>query len=135
MRFPRHSWLEKVAEIRLWEESVTKRETGFLLIGLGFGLMFAIAAIVEVLLSLYRSAFITTYTGDKFLLIVPVLLLVIGGPWFFTGPRVSELRTDPLHVFFWKQAPIDSGKLPTMYRITLVCEGFLYTLVHPHRGT
>jgi hypothetical protein len=35
---------------------VTKREAGFLLIGLGFGLMFAIAAIVEVLLSLYSSS-------------------------------------------------------------------------------
>jgi hypothetical protein len=58
---------------------VTKREIGFLLIGLGFGLMFAIAAIVEVLLSLYRSAFITAYSWDKVLLLVPVLLLVIGG--------------------------------------------------------
>ena len=58
---------------------MTKRETGFLLIGLGFGLMFAIAAIVEVLLSLYRSAFITTYDWDKVLLIVPVVLLAIGG--------------------------------------------------------
>jgi len=58
---------------------VTKRETGFLLIGLGFGLMFAIAAIVEVLLSLYRSAFITAYSWDKVLLLVPILLLIIGG--------------------------------------------------------
>jgi len=58
---------------------VTKREAGFLLIGLGFGLMFAIAAIVEVLLSLYRSAFLTAYSWDKFLLLVPILLLVVGG--------------------------------------------------------
>jgi hypothetical protein len=58
---------------------VTKREAGFLLIGLGFGLMFAIAAIVEVLLSLYRSAFITAYSWDKVLLLVPIILLIIGG--------------------------------------------------------
>jgi hypothetical protein len=57
---------------------VTKREIGFLLIGLGFGLMLSIAAIVEVLLSLYRSAFITSYSWDKVALVVPVLLLVIG---------------------------------------------------------
>jgi hypothetical protein len=43
-------------------EVVTKKEIGFLLIGLGFGLVFAIAAIVEVLLSLYRSTFITAYS-------------------------------------------------------------------------
>jgi len=66
---------------------VTKRETGFLFIGLGFGLMFAIAAIVEVLLSLYRSAFITTYSWDKFLLIVPVLLLAIGGGLVLHRPK------------------------------------------------
>jgi hypothetical protein len=58
---------------------VTKREAGFLLIGLGFGLMFAIAAIVEVLLSLYRSAFLTAYSWDKILLLVPILLLLVGG--------------------------------------------------------
>ncbi|HEV3065576.1 MAG TPA: hypothetical protein VGX93_09550 [Chthoniobacterales bacterium] len=71
----------------MWEGVVTKRETGFLLIGLGFGLMFAVAAIVEVLLSLYRSAFITTYSWDKFLLIVPVLLLVIGGGLVLHRPK------------------------------------------------
>jgi hypothetical protein len=58
---------------------VTKRETGFLLIGLGVGLMFAIAVIFEVLLSFYRSAFITSYRLDKVLLLGPILLLVIGG--------------------------------------------------------
>jgi hypothetical protein len=66
---------------------MTKRETGFLLIGLGFGLMFAIAAIVEVLLSLYRSAFITAYSWDKVLLLVPVLLLVIGGGLVLHRPK------------------------------------------------
>ena len=66
---------------------MTKRETGFLLIGLGFGLMFAIAAIVEVLPSLYRSAFITAYSWDKVLLLVPILLLVIGGGLVLHRPK------------------------------------------------
>jgi uncharacterized membrane protein len=66
-------------ETQTLKDSVTKREIGFLLIGLGFGLMLAIAAIVEVLMSLYRSAFITAYSWDKVLLIVPALLLIIGG--------------------------------------------------------
>ncbi len=66
---------------------MTKRETGFLLIGLGFGLMFAIAGILEVLLSLYRSAFITSYSWDKVLLIVPVLLMVIGMVLVLRRPR------------------------------------------------
>jgi len=66
---------------------VTKKETGFLLIGLGFGLMLAIAAIVEVLLSLYRSAFITSYSWDKVLLVAPLLLLVIGGILVLHKPK------------------------------------------------
>jgi uncharacterized membrane protein len=66
---------------------VNKREIGFLLIGLGFGLMFSIAAIVEVLLSLYRSAFISAYGWDKVLLLVPVLLLLIGGVLVLRRPK------------------------------------------------
>ena len=69
---------------------MTKRETGFLLIGLGFGLRFAIAAIVEVLLSLYRSAFITAYSWDMVILLVPVLLLVIGGVLVLRGPKSNR---------------------------------------------
>jgi hypothetical protein len=64
---------------RWWGNSVTKREAGFLLIGLGFGLMFASAVIFEVMLSFYRSALLTSYSADKVLLFLPVLLLVIGG--------------------------------------------------------
>jgi hypothetical protein len=59
-------------------DSVNKREIGFLLIGLGFGLMLAVAAVLEVLLSLYRSAFITAYSWDKLFVIVPILLFAIG---------------------------------------------------------
>jgi hypothetical protein len=44
-----------------WGRAMTKREAGFLLIGLDFGLMLALAVILEVLLSLYNynSALIT----------------------------------------------------------------------------
>jgi hypothetical protein len=47
---------------------VTKREVAFLLIGFSVGLMFAIAATLEILLSLYRSAFIVAYSWDKVML-------------------------------------------------------------------
>jgi hypothetical protein len=70
---------------------VTKRETGFLLIGLGFGLLFANAVIVEVLLSLYRSAFITSYSWNKFLLLVPILVLVIGGNLVLRRPKSDPI--------------------------------------------
>jgi len=69
---------------------VTKREIGFLLIGLGFGLVLAVAAVLEVLLSLYRSAFITAYSWGKLFIIVPILLLVIGVALIFTDPHVSK---------------------------------------------
>ena len=59
-------------------ESVTKREAGFLLIGLALGLLLSIAAVLEVLLSLYRSALISDYGWDKIVVFVPILLLVIG---------------------------------------------------------
>ena len=57
---------------------MTRREVAFLLIGLSVGLMFSVAATVEILLSLYRSAFITGYSWDKVMLLLPFLLLLIG---------------------------------------------------------
>lgn len=62
-----------------WTNLMTKREAGFLLIGLGFGLMFAIAVIFEVLLTIYRGASLTAYSADRVLLFLPVLLLAVGG--------------------------------------------------------
>ena len=73
--------------MNLGEMSLTKREIGFLLIGLGFGLMLAIAAIVEILLSLYRSAFISAYSWDKVPVLVPVLLLIVGGFLVLRRPK------------------------------------------------
>ena len=40
--------------------------------------MFAIAATLEILLSLYRSAFIVAYSWDKLMLLFPFLMLVTG---------------------------------------------------------
>jgi hypothetical protein len=57
---------------------VTRREIGFLVIGLGVGLLFAVFATVEVLRSLNRIAFIIAYGWDKAILTVPFLLLVTG---------------------------------------------------------
>ena len=57
---------------------MTKRETAFLLIGLGFGLMFAEAAILEVLMSLYRMKFIVAYAWDWIVLAAPIVFLVAG---------------------------------------------------------
>ncbi len=49
--------------------------------------MLAIAGILEVLLSLYRSAFITAYSWEKVAVLVPVLLLVIGLVLVLHKPR------------------------------------------------
>jgi hypothetical protein len=69
---------------------MTKREAGFLLVGLGFGLLLSLAAILEVLLSLYKSAFITGYSWDKVFLVAPILLLAIGLALVLQRPRSKE---------------------------------------------
>ena len=69
---------------------MTKREIGFLLIGLGFGLLLAMAAVLEVLFSLYRSELITSYGWDKVIVLVPILLLVIGLVLLLYRPRSAR---------------------------------------------
>lgn len=68
------------------EKSMTRRESGFLLVGLGFGLLLSLATILEVFLSLYKSAFISDYSWDKVFLIAPALLLSIGLVLILHGP-------------------------------------------------
>ncbi len=68
---------------------MTKREVGFLLTGLGFGLLLALAVILEVLLSLYKSALISAYSWDKVFLLAPILLLAIGLVLILCKPRES----------------------------------------------
>jgi uncharacterized membrane protein len=72
------------------DKSMTKREVGFLLVGLGFGLLLSLAAILEGLLSLYKSAFITGYSWDKVFLIAPILLLAIGLVLILRRPRSKQ---------------------------------------------
>ena len=73
-----------------WEKRMTKRETGFLLIGLGFGLLLALAVILEVMLSLYKSALIAAYSWDKVFLVAPILLLAAGSALILHRPRQPE---------------------------------------------
>ena len=49
-----------------------------MLIGLGFGLFLSLAVVLEIFVSLQRSNAITSYSFDKIVLIVPMLLLVAG---------------------------------------------------------
>ena len=58
-----------------------------MLIGLGFGLLFAEAVVLEVLMSLYRTKFIVDYSWDKALLAVPIVLLVAGIVLILRRPR------------------------------------------------
>jgi hypothetical protein len=60
------------------KETVTRRELGFLVIGLGIGLLFAVFATVSILRSLNERVFIISYGWDKAMLTVPLLLLTIG---------------------------------------------------------
>jgi hypothetical protein len=48
------------------------------MIGFSVGLMLSIAATLEILLSLHRSALIVAYSWDKVMLLFPFLLLMTG---------------------------------------------------------
>ena len=69
------------------ERSVTKRETGFLLIGLGIGLTLALLAINEVFKSLIGGARNDTYSFDRVLIAIPSLLLIAGATLLLWKPR------------------------------------------------
>lgn len=52
--------------------------------------MLSVAATLEILLSLYRSAFITAYNWDKVMLLFPFLLLLVGlFPLLYRGKSKS----------------------------------------------
>jgi hypothetical protein len=57
---------------------MTRRETAFLLIGLGLGLLLSLAVVLEIFVSLQRSSTISAYGFDKLVLLVPILLLLAG---------------------------------------------------------
>jgi hypothetical protein len=57
---------------------MARREIAFLLIGLGLGLLLSLAVVLEIFVSLYHYEVISSYGVDKFVLIIPILLLLTG---------------------------------------------------------
>ena len=58
---------------------MTRREVGFLLIGLGAGLVFAVAAVIEFVLSLHRMFIVGIHFRPlSVVLTVPFLLVLFG---------------------------------------------------------
>jgi hypothetical protein len=57
---------------------MARREIAFLLIGLGLGLLLSLAVVLEIFVSLYRNGAISRYGFDKFVLIIPILMLLTG---------------------------------------------------------
>jgi hypothetical protein len=77
--------------------SVTKRETAFLLIGLGFGLTLSLMVINEVFKSLIGGARLDSYSFDKMLIVIPSFLLLAGATLLIWKPR-SKPRSNALAV-------------------------------------
>jgi hypothetical protein len=57
---------------------MTRREIAFLLIGLGLGLLLSLAVVLEILVSFHESGAVSGYSFDKFVLLIPAVLLVAG---------------------------------------------------------
>jgi len=60
------------------KSDMARREIAFLLIGLGLGLLLSLAVVLEIFVSLSRNQAISSYGFDKFVLIIPMLLLLAG---------------------------------------------------------
>ena len=72
------------------ERSVTRRETGFLVIGLGFGLIFALLVVNEIFKSLNGGARISSYTIDSVLIVIPSSLLLSGVTLLLWKPKCTR---------------------------------------------
>jgi hypothetical protein len=57
---------------------MTKREIGFLLIGLGSGLALTFVATIEILKSLRHLDLIDSYSWDRASIAIPVALIIVG---------------------------------------------------------
>ncbi len=57
---------------------MNRREIGFLIIGVGFGLLLSLAVVLEVMLSLRDGTRLTGYAFDKVVFFIPAVLLLLG---------------------------------------------------------
>jgi hypothetical protein len=57
---------------------MTRREVGFLITGIGLGLLLSIAVTLEVMLSLRDGSRLSGFWIDKVILLVPLALLILG---------------------------------------------------------
>jgi hypothetical protein len=57
---------------------MTRREVGFLITGIGLGLLFSLAVTLEVMLTLRNGSTLSAFSVDKVILIFPIALLIVG---------------------------------------------------------
>ena len=57
---------------------MTRREVGFLITGIGLGLLFSLAVTLEVMLTLRNDAALSAFSIDRIILIFPIALLLVG---------------------------------------------------------
>ncbi len=57
---------------------MTRREVGFLITGIGLGLLFSLAVTLEVMLTLRNGAALSAFSIEKIILIFPIALLIVG---------------------------------------------------------
>jgi len=78
------------------ERYVTKRDTGFLLIGLGIGLTLALLVINEVFKSLIGGARLDSYSIDRVMIVIPSLLSLAGVTLVVWKPRSKRNSNSPM---------------------------------------
>jgi len=57
---------------------MNRREVGFLIVGVGLGLLLSLAVVLEVMISLSDGSRLSGYGFDKVVFLVPAVLLVSG---------------------------------------------------------
>ena len=75
---------------------MTKRDAGFLLIGLGIGLTLALLIINEVFKSLIGGARLDSYSIDRVAIVIPSLLLLAGVALLLWKPRNKRKSNPPM---------------------------------------